>query len=121
MGIFENDWIMGQIKGMTDIIGRVVLNSESTEIIMEDELGDDEVKIYYHTIKEFIKEKKYTAAMQHLQTHFAKGNMDYLRVALSFFDELNALSEEQLKEGEYSRNALYRDLDFITKQYGIQL
>lgn len=121
MGVFENDWIMRQIEGMTDMLGRVLLNKEKIEINIEDELSDEEVKNYHKHIKKLIQEKNYKEAMNYLQENFGKGNIEYLSVALSFFDQLNALSEEELKEGKYSRNALYSDLEFISEQYGIHL
>lgn len=121
MGVFENDWIMRQIEGMTDMMGRVFLHKEKIEFNIENELTDEDVKKYYSQIKKLIQNKQYKQAMIYLQEHFGKGNMQYLSVALSFFDQLNALSEEELKAGDYSRNALYSDLEFISAQYGIHL
>ena len=121
MSIFENDWIMRQIESMTDMIGKVVLHKEKVEINVEDQLTDDELKNYYKRIQELIKEQKYQEAMKYLQENFAKGNMEYLSVAISCFDQLNALSEPELTAGGYSRNALYTDLEFITEQFGIHL
>lgn len=121
MGVFENDWIMRQISSMTDMIGKLVLHKQKVEVSIEDQLSDDEVKNYHQRIQELIKENKYREAMQYLQDHFAKGNMQYLSVALSAFDQLNALSEPDLQKGGYSRNSLYSDLEFITEQFGIHL
>lgn len=121
MGVFENDWIMRQIDSMSDMLGRLILRKEKAEINIEDELTDEEVKKYAKHIKELVQAGNYDEAMQYLQDHFGKGNMEYLRVALAYFDRLNALSEEELKKGNYTRNALYRDLEFISEQYGIHL
>lgn len=32
MSVFENDWIMRQIEGMTDMLGKVLLHREKSEI-----------------------------------------------------------------------------------------
>lgn len=44
MSVFENDWIMRQIEGMTDMLGKVLLHREKSEIRVEDELSDEDVK-----------------------------------------------------------------------------
>lgn len=31
MSVFENDWIMRQIEGMTDMLGKVLLHREKSE------------------------------------------------------------------------------------------
>ncbi|MEG0329056.1 MAG: DUF6483 family protein [Longicatena sp.] len=121
MSVFENDFIKRQIESMSDMLGKMFLRKEDVEVLEEDALGDDEVKKYFHKIKEQIEAMKYPEAMAILQSDFANGNMEYLKVALYFFDVLNAKSEEELKEGNYSRNSLYNDLSFISDQFGIKL
>lgn len=121
MSLFENDWIMRQIEGMTDMLGKVLLHREKSEIRVEDELSDEDVKKYHKEIQKLLKEKKYSEAIQYLRENFATGSMEYLKVALSAFDQLNSLREPELQEGGYSRQELYNDLEFITEQYGIHL
>lgn len=120
MSVFENDWIMRQIEGMTDMLGKVLLHREKSEIRVEDELSDEDVKIPQRDT-EAVKGKKYSEAIQYLRENFATGSMEYLKVALSAFDQLNSLREPELQEGGYSRQELYNDLEFITEQYGIHL
>ncbi len=36
MSVFENDWIMRQIEGMTDMLGKVLLHREKGEIRVEE-------------------------------------------------------------------------------------
>ena len=121
MSIFENDWIMRQIEGMTDMLGKVLLHREKSEIRIEEELTDEDIKTYYNNIQMLLKEKKYKEAVQYLQENFATGSMEYLKVALTAFDQLNALTEAELLDGGYTRQELYNDLEFITVQYGIHL
>ena len=113
MSVFENDWIMRQIEGMTDMLGKVLLHREKSEIRVEDELSDEDVKKYHKEIQKLLKEKKYSEAVQYLRENFATGSMEYLKVALSAFDQLNSLREPELQEGGYSRQELYNDLEFI--------
>ena len=88
---------------------------------IEEELTDEDVKTYYNNIQMLLKEKKYKEAVQYLQENFATGSMEYLKVALTAFDQLNALTEAELLDGGYTRQELYNDLEFITVQYGIHL
>ena len=94
MSVFENDWIMRQIEGMTDMLGKVLLHREKSEIRIEEELTDEDVKTYYNNIQMLLKEKKYKEAVQYLQENFATGSMEYLKVALTAYDQLNALTEQ---------------------------
>ena len=121
MSVFENDWIMRQIEGMTDMLGKVLLHREKSEIRVEEELSDEDVKKYHRRIQTLLMEGKYPEAVQYLREYFATGSMEYLKVALSAFDQLNSLSESELQEGGYTRQELYNDLEFITQQYGIHL
>lgn len=121
MSVFENDWIMRQIEGMTDMLGKVLLHREKSEIRVEEELSDEDVKKYHRRIQALLRERKYPEAVQYLREYFATGSMEYLKVALSAFDQLNSLSESELQEGGYTRQELYNDLEFITQQYGIRL
>lgn len=57
MSVFENDWIMRQIEGMTDMLGKVLLHREKSEIRVEDELSDEDVKKYHKEIQKLLKEK----------------------------------------------------------------
>ena len=50
MSVFENDWIMRQIEGMTDMLGKVLLHREKSEIRVEEELSDEDVKKYHVNI-----------------------------------------------------------------------
>lgn len=121
MSIFENDWIMRQIESMTDILGKVLLHREKIETIEEDEFGDDKVRDYYHKSQILIQQKKYREAIAFIKDQFSTASMDYLKAVLACFDQLNALTEKELEEGNYSRQELYNDLEFITNQYGIHL
>lgn len=121
MSVFENDWIMRQIHSMSDMLGKLLLHRTSEKTVTVDELHDEEVKKYYQRIRELIAEKQYEEAMRYLREHFALGNMEYLSVALACFDELNALDAKELAAGNYSRNALYNDVSFISEKFGIQL
>lgn len=58
MSVFENDWIMRQIEGMTDMLGKVLLHREKSEIRIEEELTDEDVKTYYNNIQMLLKENE---------------------------------------------------------------
>lgn len=112
---------MRQIQDLTNMIGRVFLHQEETEIMEEDDLNGDGIKKYYRKIRKLIDEKKYREAIAVLQDEFVDSDSEYLQVALSVFDQLNALSITELQEGDYTRNSLYSDLSFISEKYGIHL
>ena len=57
MSVFENDWIMRQIEGMTDMLGKVLLHREKSEIRVEEELSDEDVKKYHRRIQALLRER----------------------------------------------------------------
>ena len=67
MSVFENDWIMRQIEGMTDMLGKVLLHREKSEIRVEEELSDEDVKKYHRRIQALLRERKYPEAVQYLR------------------------------------------------------
>ena len=57
MSVFENDWIMRQIEGITDMLGKVLLHREKSEIRVEEELSDEDVKKYHRRIQALLRER----------------------------------------------------------------
>lgn len=121
MSVFENDWMMRQITSMTKMLRMMFFHKAAEEITVEEELKDEETKIYYKTIHQLIKDENYADAMQYLKENFEDKNLEYLKTALAFFDYLNAKEDSELRAHGYSKEQLYSDLSFITKQYGIEL
>ena len=121
MSVFENDWMMRQISSMTKMLRMMFFHKASEEITAEEELKDEETKVYYHTIDQLIQEDNYAQAMNYLVEHFTDKNLEYLKTALAFFDYVNAKEDSELRAHGYSKDQLYSDLNFITKQYGIEL
>lgn len=121
MSVFENDWMMRQISSMTKMLRMMFYHKASEEITAEEELKDEETKVYYHTIYQLIQEDNYAQAMNYLVEHFTDKNLEYLKTALAFFDYVNAKEDSELRAHGYSKDQLYSDLNFITKQYGIEL
>lgn len=121
MSIFENDFIMRQIDDLTSMIGKVFLHRRESEEVSEEELNDDETKKYLRKLQTLINEENYKEAIAVLKEEFKTGNMEYLTVALSCFDQINAKTETELQNAGYSRNQLYTELSFISEQFGIHL
>ncbi|MEG0526537.1 DUF6483 family protein [Amedibacillus sp. YH-ame10] len=121
MSIFENDFIMRQIEDITGMIGKVFLHRQASKEVQEEELSDEKAKNYLRKLRKLIDEGKYKEAVTLIKDDFEDGNMEFLSVALSCFDQINARTESELTNSGYSRNQLYNDLSFITDQFGIQL
>ena len=121
MGVIENDFIMRQIEDMTGMLGKVFLHKQQAEEIHEEDLNDEEAKNYLRKIKKLMEEGNFKEAAAALKNDFKNGNMEYLSVALTCFDQMNAKDETELSNAGYSRNQLYNDLSFISEQFGICL
>lgn len=121
MSVFENDFIMRQINDMTGMLGKVFLHKQRGEELSEEEINDEEAKRYLRKLKKLIDEGHYQEAITLLKDEFKTGDMEYLSIALSCFDTINAKNETELSNAGYSRNQLYNDLSFISDQFGIHL
>lgn len=121
MSVFENDFIIRQIDDMTGMLGSLFLHRKRQEEIREEDLDDEDAKIYLRKLQKLMSEANYKEAVALLKKDFKTGNMEYLSIALSCFDAMNAKNETQLMEAGYTRNQLFNDLSFITEQFGIHL
>lgn len=121
MSVFENDFIIRQINDMTGMLGKVFLHKQRGEELSEEQLSDEEAKRYLRKLKKLIEEGNYKEAVSLLKDEFKGGDMEYLSIALSCFDTINAKTETELYDAGYSRNQLYNDLSFISEQFGIHL
>lgn len=121
MSIFENDFLMREIKDMTKLLGNVFLHRKESEEIEEQDLQDEEYRKLLRQLKKKLEEQQYKEAVAELKDAFQQGSMEYLTIALYCFDAINAHEENELAKAGYSRNELYNDLSFISEQYGIRL
>ena len=104
MSIFENDFLMREIKDMTKLLGNVFLHRKESEEIEEQDLQDEEYRKLLRQLKKKLEEQQYREAVAELKDAFQQGSMEYLTIALYCFDAINAHEENELAKAGYSRN-----------------
>ena len=121
MSMFEKDWILRQIKDMAKMVAVGVLHRSSTEYVIVDELALSEPDKLHLKLMELLKNGQIKEAQQVLKASMQGANLDYLKVAIDFYDRLCELSEEDRVKAGLSIGDIQKGLDDITKEYGIYL
>lgn len=120
MVMFEKDYIMRQIKGMSEALASILFKKGDTMQI-EEELVNEEAKQLYKKLQELLREKQYQELNTLLMNSYQAKELDYLKITIAVYDILNELDEGDLEAGGTSRNEMYENLQSIAQTYGFLL
>lgn len=119
--MFESDYIMRQIEAMSRVLGEMLFqkDNESGKIEVFDKQGYiSGGNLLLYRLKKMILEKKVNEAENLLfDTIEQDPSEDYLKTAVVFYDELQKLSDGELKECDFSREEIYEGFKQIEEIY----
>ena len=120
MVMFEKDYIMRQIKGMSEALASILFKKGDT-LQIEEELVNEQAKELYKKLQVLLKKKQYQDINTLLLQTYQAQELDYLKITIAIYDILNELDEEALEAGGTSRNEMYENLQSIAQTYGFLL
>jgi hypothetical protein len=119
--MYEEDWIMRQIKLIVAAIARIALGKDVALYEMQDEAGQTEADKLHLYLLRLIDEGKAGEAEDLLFESLDAADSDLLLLALDFYQRLNALSNEALQQMDFSRQEIYDGLREVEAIYGLEL
>lgn len=119
--MYEEDWIMRQIKLIVAAIAKIALGKDVALYEMQDEAGQTEADKLHLYLLRLIDEGKAGEAEDLLFESLDAANSGLLLLALDFYQRLNALSDEALKQMDFSRQEIYDGLREVETIYGLEL
>ncbi len=123
---FQDDWMMRQIEMMTRFVANVVFGQRESDVKYEI-IGDLQdtatltpTDLLHLQLMRMIKEGQYGEAEDVLFDNLLYSD-DYIRLASDFYMKLNALSNEQLEAGNFSRDEVYEGYIEIMSLLGVPI
>ncbi|MFV0412005.1 MAG: DUF6483 family protein [Oscillospiraceae bacterium] len=114
------DYLMRQIEDITRVLATYVLQQKHYRHEEIAQSQQTQTMFLFYRLQRLISENMLEEAEQLLLETLAQDASDEnLNVALDFYEDLQALSEEQLAAGNYSREKIVKGLQAIQELYHI--
>ena len=113
--IYENDWMMRQIKVLVRSIAQYIFHRETVDYEVEDESNPTLTDSLHRDLIALLEKGKVCEAEDSLFDQFQPGNIDHLRVALDFYQRVNLLTDDELEARNFSRDEIYDGLKDIMR------
>lgn len=117
---YHQDWLMRQIEAISAMLGFIMTGKKaSTVTVEEDHLthsGDNEL---YLQLQMLVRQGQICKAEDLLYEAMDTPDSTVLDAATRFYDDLNRLSDETLRDANFSREEIYEGLQEICRVFGI--
>ena len=123
--MYHRDWLMRQIEIVTRYVFSLMLG-KGTELSSDIRLEtlpqtDADATSLSFRLADLVREGRLCAAEDLLYEAVETGDPEALPVGLRFYNELNALSDEALERGDFSREEIMSGLRELCAEYGYDL
>lgn len=118
---FQKDYLMRQIEDMVRIIVKVLFGKDLFKYEIIDEANLTQTDMLYANLMALVSQRKLCEAEDLLYESIESGNADHARIALDFYDTINALSDDELESSNFSREEIKDGLKQITAILGVKI
>lgn len=119
--MYQQDWMMRQIGDMVKVIARIVFKKDTiTYEITNSEISTD-TDLLHKELIELLNLLKINEAEDLLFKNIKTDDLNYLKIAVDFYNRLNELSDEQLEKADFSRDEIKSGLEDISKKFGVSI
>lgn len=115
--MFEEDWVMRQVKNIIRFLTLTVLKKESPRY--EPLEADSEAGALREELDRLIGEGKLCEAEDRLFDRMDTGDRRYLELAVDFYEKLNRLDNSALRRGGFSREEIEKGLRDAARAFGV--
>lgn len=118
---FQKDFLMRQIEDMVRFIAKVLFGKDLFKYEIIDEANLTQTDMLYAKLTALVSQRKLCEAEDLLYESIESGNADHARIALDFYDTINALSDDELESSNFSREEIKDGLKQITAILGVEI
>lgn len=118
---FQKDYLMRQIEDMVRFIAKVLFGKDLFKYEIIDEANLTQTDMLYAKLTALVSQRKLCEAEDLLYESIESGNADHARIALDFYDTINALSDDELENSNFSREEIKDGLKQITAILGVEI
>lgn len=113
--MFENDFVMRTIHDMVRMVLKLLFGIDTDNDNLE--LNDEADEVHQKLMK-MVSDGQINEAENWVYELTENGDMEYLEVAILFYDKLNNLGNKTLSEMDYSREEVAEGLKALLDRYG---
>ncbi len=118
---FQKDYLLRQIEDMVRFIAKVLFGKDLFKYEIIDEANLTQTDMLYAKLTALVSQRKLCEAEDLLYESIESGNADHARIALDFYDTINALSDDELESSNFSREEIRDGLKQITAILGVEI
>ena len=119
--MYEQDWILRQIKLMTAAIAKILFGKDTAVYEIIDYRNKTQTDELHLSLLRLIGEGKINEAEDLLFQALSPNDPDALLLALDFYQRLNAFSDDELKRMDFSRREIHEGLRDLQQLCGLDL
>ncbi len=119
MPMYEDDWLMSQIRLLAATIAKVVFRKETVQYEIQDEENLSDADELYHYLCAMLESGEINEAEDALFDELTPGDQSLLLLAVDFYQRLNRLTDDELLLRHFFRTEIYEGLQEAQKIYGL--
>lgn len=119
---YHQDWLMRQIEAVSAMLGYILTGKKSSVFTVEEvqptHSGDNEL---YLQLQALVRKGQICQAEDLLYEAMETPDSTVLDAAKRFYDDLNRLSDETLRDANFSREEIHEGLQEVCRVFGIPI
>jgi len=110
---------MRQIEIITTAVAEIIFNKPSSRHEEQIEVRQTESDLLYVLLCNLLDDKNINGAEDLLFDMLEAHNHEHLLIALDFYDQVNSMTDEELKSANFSRDEIERGVNDVKEIYGL--
>lgn len=117
----QQDWLMRQIEMMTYAIAKLFFGKDGREVNLKEELMQEKSAELRQKLTSLLNEGRLGEAEDILFFQLSETGQSMLAVAVDFYQQANALSDDELDAQGFTRQELWEGLGEAVQQCGLYI
>lgn len=116
---YTQDYLIREIEAIGRYIAKLVFKKDTIAYEIKNHDNYSQTDILYNEIQLLIKQSKICEGENILFKNLDENNVEYLKLAVAFYQEINKLDDEKLEQCNFSRDEVLEGLHDILGIYKI--
>ena len=116
---YNQDWLLNQIEAIGRFVAKLVFKKDTIVYEINDHDNYSQTDLLYKEIQLLIKQDEICKSENLLFENLDENNIDYLKLALDFYQTISTLNDEKLEKCNFSREEIAEGLHDILEIYKI--
>ncbi len=118
---YQKDYLMRLIEDIVRIIARIFFGKDYKSYQYVDDMMLSKTDLWYRQMTELVDQRRLGEAEDILFDGLDTQNKDHMAVALDVYMAMNALSDDELDNADFTREEIKDGLKKITQMFGVNL